>query len=309
MIRPRTNGHRKGCWVKVDVGIVTAAGALQARLPFQRLIDTDGREKPALRILAEEVFSAGIKTLYVVIGQGLSAECQEAVGRDFANRIVFVEQQGTPGYSAAVLQAAELAGPQPFLHLVGDHLSISSLPNRRCAQQVVECARAENCAVSAVQATREGLLPYYGAVGGQRVPGSQLVEIECVFEKPTPTQAEQRLQVSGVRSGQYLCFFGMHVLLPSVVTLLKELLVADPANSPQFSQVLHQLAQRERYLAMEVQGTRHDLGIRYGTWITQLALGLAGVDREDVLSHLVEQLASSALLAGPVAARRSHSGE
>ena len=62
--------------------------------------------------------------------------------------------------------------------------------------------------------------------------------------------------------------------------------------SPQFSDALQELARRERYLAMEVRGARHDLGIRYGAWITQLALGFAGVDREVVLSHLVEQLAN-----------------
>ncbi|MFN7770289.1 MAG: UTP--glucose-1-phosphate uridylyltransferase [Planctomycetaceae bacterium] len=278
--------------MKIEVGIVTAAGARQARLPFQRFIDLDGQEKSALRILAEEVFSAGIKTLYAVIGPGLTGECQAAVGRDYANRIVFVEQQGSAGYSAAVLQAAELAGPQPFLHLVGDHLAISADPHRRCAQQLVECARIEKCAVSAVQATREGMLPYYGAVGGQRIPGTQLIEIDCILEKPTPTQAEQQLQVPGVRTGSYLCFFGMHVLPPSLISLLREQLAQNPGDVPQFSDALQELARRERYLAMEVRGARHDLGIRYGAWITQLALGFAGVDREVVLSHLVEQLAN-----------------
>jgi len=284
--------------VKIEVGIVTAAGARQARLPFQRFIDLDGREKSALRILAEEVFSAGIKTLYVVIGPGLTGECQEAVGRDYANRIVFVEQQGAVGYSAAVLQAAELAGPQAFLHLVGDHLAISADPHRRCAQQLVECAGVEKCAVSAVQATREGLLAYYGAVGGQRVPGTQLIEIDSILEKPTPTQAEQQLQVSGVRAGSYLCFFGMHVLPPSFISLLREQTVARGGGLVEFSDVLHELARRERYLAMEMQGARHDLGIRYGAWIAQLALGLAGVDREDVLSHLVDALANQPPSAG-----------
>jgi UTP--glucose-1-phosphate uridylyltransferase len=278
--------------VKIEVGIVTAAGARQARLPFQRFIDLDGREKSALRILAEEVFSAGIKTLYVVIGPGLTGECQEAVGRDYANRIVFVEQRGAGGYSAAVWQAAELAGSQAFLHLVGDHLAISADPHRRCAQQLVECARVEKCAVSAVQATREGLLSYYGAVGGQRVSGSQLIEIDCILEKPTPTQAEQQLQVPGVRAGSYLCFFGMHVLPASFLPLLSEQIAARGGEAVEFSDVLQELARRERYLAMEMRGARHDLGIRYGAWIAQLALGLAGVDREDVLSHLVDALAN-----------------
>ena len=75
--------------------------------------------------------------------------------------------------------------------------------------------------MSAVQATRESLLPYYGTVGGRRVPGRQdLYEIEDVIEKPTPTEAEQRLIVPGLRAGHYLCFFGMHVLTPAVMEIL-----------------------------------------------------------------------------------------
>ena len=59
---------------------------------------------------------------------------------------------------------------EPFLHLIGDHLYVSRT-KKGCAQRVVETAEAEACAVSAVQATREGLLPNFGAVSGKRIQG------------------------------------------------------------------------------------------------------------------------------------------
>ena len=72
-----------------------------------------------------------------------------------------------------------------------------------------------------MQATRESLLPYFGAVGGRRLPGGQdLYRVETVIEKPTPTEAEQHLVVPGLRAGHYLCFFGMHVLTPAVMEIL-----------------------------------------------------------------------------------------
>src|SRR5207248_7232842 len=109
---------------------------------------------------------------------------------------------------------------KPFLLLVGDHLYVSG-NQKRSAQQLVEIAIAENCAVSAVQATHESKLPYYGAVGGQLVAGRKGVyQISQVLEKPTPTEAEQKLVVPGLRAGHYLCFFGMHVLTPAVMDLL-----------------------------------------------------------------------------------------
>ena len=54
------------------------------------------------------------------------------------------------------------------------------------------------------------------------------------------------------------------------------------------------LAVRERYLALEVQGLRYDIGVKYGLLIAQLALALEGQDRDEILAQLVELLASAA---------------
>ena len=40
--------------------------------------------------------------------------------------------------------------------------------------------------------------------------------IDTIIEKPNPTLAELKLHVPGLRAGHYLCFFGMHVLTPTV---------------------------------------------------------------------------------------------
>src|SRR6185312_5135285 len=134
----------------------------------------------------------------------------------------FVEQKESLGYGHAVSLGREFVGSKPFLLLVGDHLYVAS-GQKRSAQQLVEIAAAENCAVSAVQATHESKLPYYGAVGGHLVAGRKgIYEVSQVLEKPTPTEAEQRLIVPGLRAGHYLCFFGMHVLTPAVMDLLGE---------------------------------------------------------------------------------------
>ncbi|MEJ5199068.1 MAG: UTP--glucose-1-phosphate uridylyltransferase, partial [Anaerolineae bacterium] len=176
--------------------------------------------------------------------------------------------------------------------LVGDHLYVSR-GARSCAQQLVEVAEAEACAVSAVQASRESLLPYYGAVGGRRVPGRpDLYIVEDVIEKPTPTEAEQRLLVPGLRAGHYLCFFGMHVLTPVVMDLVAERIAATGDGSgATFSQSLADLARRERYLALERPWWRYDVGVKYGLLTAQLALALNGRDRDEVLARLLELLA------------------
>lgn len=275
--------------MEIKKAIITAAGKTQRTLPLQTLVDRDGAQKTALAIIIEEILKAGVDEIGIVVCPGDQTAYRAAAGAH-ANRIQFFEQAEPRGYGHAVHCAKEFSSGQPFLLLVGDHLYVSR-DVKSCAQQLVEVARAESCSVSAVQATPESKLPFYGTVGGRLVAGRQrLYQIENVLEKPTPTEAEQKLIVPGLRAGRYLCFFGMHVLTPMVMELLSELL-ASSRNGIQLTAALARLAGKERYLALELQGRRYDIGVKYGLLTAQLALALDGQDRDEVLSNLVELLA------------------
>jgi len=276
--------------VEIKKAIITAAGQSQRNLPLQTLVDRDGATKTALRILIEELQSAGVHEICVVICPGDQAAYQAAAG-EHARGLQFIEQHRPLGYGHAILCARDFVQAQPFLLLVGDHLYVSGIA-KRSAQQLVEMATAENCAISAVQATHESKLPYYGAIGGRLVAGRKgLYEISEVVEKPTPTEAEQRLIVPGLRAGYYLCFFGMHVLTPAVMDLLAEELRLADGRGIHLTKALAGLARQERYLACELIGRRYDIGLKYGLLTAQLALAFSGDDRDEVLSNLVELLA------------------
>lgn len=278
--------------MEIKKAIITAAGKSQPTLPLQTLVDRDGVQKTALTIILEEVLKAGIEEICVVVRPGDQTAYRGAAG-PHASRVQFIEQTKPLGYGHAVQCARDFAGNEAFLHLVGDHLYVSR-DLKNCAQQLVEVAQTEKCAVSAVQATHESKLPYYGAIGGSLVPGRQrLYEIEDVIEKPTPTEAEQKLIVPGLRAGRYLCFFGMHVLTPAVMQLLGETVERAEGGVP-LAIALSRLAAKERYLALELRGRRYDIGVRYGLLTAQLALAFEGKDRDEVLSNLVEMLATKA---------------
>lgn len=277
--------------MEIKKAVITVAGRNQRLLPLQTVVDRDGHQKSALQILIEETLSAGVEDICVVICPGDELAYRDAAG-EHARRLHFVEQPHALGYGDAVMQAREFAGSDPFMLLVGDHLYLS-LENRSCARQLVDVAKAERCAVSAVQATHESKLPYYGAVGGRLVSGRKnIYKIETVIEKPTPTEAEQKLIVPGLRAGYYLCFFGMHVLTPTIFDLLAGLYeTSGETKTIILSDALAVLASRERYLACELAGRRYDIGVKYGFMIAQLALALAGKERDEVLTNLVELLA------------------
>jgi UTP--glucose-1-phosphate uridylyltransferase len=278
--------------VEIKKAVITAAGEHQRMLPLQTLVDRDSVAKSALCILVEEVLSAGIEELGVVVFPGDQAAYRAAAG-DHAGRLTFIEQPAPLGYADAVACGGAFAAGQPFLLLVGDHLYVSQ-DTRTCAQQLVEAARQEECSVSAVQATHESKLPYFGAVGGRLESNRRgIYRVETVIEKPTPTEAEQKLMVPGLRAGYYLCFFGMHVLSPLVIQILSDQLArSGPKGDASFSAALAMAAARERYLAVELRGRRYDIGAKYGLLITQMALALQGRDRDEVLATVIELLAS-----------------
>jgi UTP--glucose-1-phosphate uridylyltransferase len=275
--------------MKVRKAVITAAGPDQRTLPLQRLTDRDGIEKTILRVLLDEVFSTDVEEACIVVAPGDDGPYRQAAG-DLAGRVSFVEQSEPRGYGHAVFCARPFTGEDPFLHLVGDHVYVDRL-GTSCAKRLTKIAEQEDCAVSSVQPTREGVIGHFGTIGGQQIAGSDgLYRIEVVKEKPTPTEAEQHLVVAGLRAGHYLCFFGMHVFTPVVMEMLARE-VREAPKRVSLSRVLDQVARQEQYLAFEETARRYDLGDRYGLLTAQLALALSGIDREDVLAKLLELLA------------------
>jgi len=263
--------------------VITAAAPNQKSLPLQNLVDQQGNAKTALQLIADEAVRAGVEEICVVICPGEQQNYEKAAG-EHSSRLTFVEQTNPRGYGDALFRARDFVGSDNFLHLVSDHVYISPA-GIGYAQQLVDVANRESCAVSAVQSTRENMLPFFGAVGAKRVANrNDLYEVKSVLEKPTPTQAEQELIFSGV-----------HVLTPTVMELLGEQIANFPSDANiQLSPALETLARRERYLASEIVGARYNIGVKYGLLMSQVALALSGKDRDEILTDLLGLVASSA---------------
>jgi UTP--glucose-1-phosphate uridylyltransferase len=283
--------------MQIKKAVITAAGKEQRTLPMQMLFDQEGTERSVLSLVVREAVRAGINDICIVVWPGDEEPYARLLAGDAA-RLTFVQQTEGRGYAHAVYSARDFVKDEPFLHFVGDHIYVG-VESSGSALRLVEAASAENCAISAVQVTRENLLPLYGTIGGQPISGKAgMYRVETVLEKPTPTEAEQRLIVPGLRSGQYLCFYGMHVLTPAIFEILGTLLAQSPTGRVSLSTALSVLAEREQYLAMIQRGQRFDVGVKYGLFTAQLALALNGEDRDEVLAELVDVLAAREALQG-----------
>jgi UTP--glucose-1-phosphate uridylyltransferase len=280
--------------LSVKKAVITAAAGSQRTLPLQSLVDGDGNKKSLLAILIEQSLTAGAEEIAVVVFPGDESSYAQAAGVH-ASSVRFIPQPEPRGYGHAIHCASSFTNGDSFLHMVGDHLYISAAA-KPSALRLVELAQKERCSVSGVQPTRESLLSRFGTVGGHRVPQrSDLYRVDTVIEKPTPTEAEQRLLIPGIRAGHYLCFFGIHVLTPTVMDILGRKLTQSSAAPVTLADALAELARHEQYLAVEDEGRRYDLGAPYGLLIAQLALALNGRNRSEVLSQIIELLADREL--------------
>jgi len=277
--------------------VITAAAPKQRHLLHQTLAKEDAQLQTvaqfALNLLMPEDREPLVDRVAIIIPKGDTGRFSDLLEHRHEN-LTLIEQEPPLGYVQALYQARGFVGNSPFLHLVGDHFyQAAEGPSWTLASMLIETFEREASSVCAVQPTREALLPYFGAVGASPRPSADrrpLFQIETVIEKPTPTEAEQRLIIPGLRAGQYLCFFGLHIFSPTLMLILDEGFQAGkPPGS--LSEAIHMLAEREPVLATILPGSRFDLGSRYGILQAQLALALNGRDREEVLAMIVELLA------------------
>lgn len=276
--------------MRIKKAIIPMGGPLHGDLPLQHVTIGDGSTKRVAALQIEELLAAGVTQVALVTRSNEPSFVE--LREQFGNAVVLVEQPEPLGFGHAILCAESWLAAEPFIVQVCDHVFITHAA-ASCTSQLLEVAAREDCPVSAVQANAENQLPYFGVVGGSRIKGnSRLYSVETVIEKPTPTVAEERCLIPGLRQGTYLALFGTHVLTPQVFDVLREQRELLPRGAKLgLTEALAALAAKQKYLALEVDGQRVDLESPFGLLRAQLALALYGSRREEVLRLILEEVA------------------
>ena len=277
--------------MKITKAVIPMAGPGHRDLPLQHITTGEGVTRHVAALQIDELLGAGVRNVALVMAPG--TEPFFAVLRaQFGEALARIEQPRPTGFGDAVLCAEPWVSAEPFILQVCDHVFVTQAADS-CTRQLVTVAAAEECSVSAVLATPESQLPYFGVVGGLRVPSApDLYTVSTVIEKPTPTVAEELCMVPGLRQGTYLALFGTHVLTPRIFAVLRERRQALAGGGKLgLTEALAMLANREKYLAREVKGLRLDLEGPFGLLRAQVALALHGPRREEVLEILLEEVA------------------
>jgi len=287
---------RKGVITAIRKGVITAAGRGTRLMPATRtvqkelfpLVDVDGRAKPIIQILVEELQASGIEEICIVANTAnVEPMRRHFAGEEGGERISFVVQETQDGYGHAVYQARKWVGDEPFVLTLGDHVYFSET-DRRCTQQVIYAFETHGCSVSSVFPVTAADVSRYGIIAGVPLPAATppVYHIHRMAEKPTLDFAQANLRTPGLPDDRYLSFFGIHAFTPAIFDCLAHLIQNNLRQRGEFqlTSAQERLFAREEYLASGVAGVRHDMGIPEGLIETQIALALrspfAGPARE-----------------------------
>jgi UTP--glucose-1-phosphate uridylyltransferase len=253
---------------------------------FFPIVGPDGIARALVHYQIMDLIEAGIEQICIVVRPGEEASvisyfegpgeaylkrlekapplAQEAARmRAALERLSFATQDRQEGYGHAVYQSKAFADGDPVLLCLGDHLFRGG--RRSCHRQLLEAFEAcGGKSVSAVNRIHADDLKGYGTIAGKRPAiGSDLINVSRIVEKPSIEVARNQLRVDGLAADEFLGWFGMHALAPSIYAMLEELIIRNlrQKGEIQLTDAQELQRQREDYWALEINdGKRFDFG-------------------------------------------------
>ncbi len=249
----------------------------------------DGMVRPVILILLEELIQSGIEEICLVLGSEeerqqyadyfekplsdehlskLNAEAKEQETRilDIGKHLHYVYQREKRGFGHAVYQAAQFAGNEPVLLLLGDTLYRSD-SNKPCALQMVEEYERYNSLMVSIHPVPLAEVSHYGILSGVwEDKDHTILNVAVMNEKPKASYAEEFLGVrnkNGVK--EFYSVFGQYILTPEVFAQLHEDIMqkeieGDHVTEIELTSALEAVRQRSGMMGVRLQGRMYDMG-------------------------------------------------
>ena len=198
----------------------------------------------------------------------LNAEAQEYENRilDIGKRLRYVYQTEKRGFGHAVYQAADFAGNEPVLLMLGDTLYRSNT-NKPCALQLIERYERYNQLLVSIHSVPLTEVSHYGILSGVWEDKERTVlNVSVMNEKPKASYAEEFL---GVRNSEgqkeYYSVFGQYILTPDVFAqLASDIAQADAAGDVareiELTAALDSVRQKSGMMGVRLNGYMYDMG-------------------------------------------------
>jgi UTP-glucose-1-phosphate uridylyltransferase/mevalonate kinase len=211
------------------------------------VVDFDGKAKPMLQILVENLRSSDVEEICLVIHHG-EEELYQSL---FGDTVEFAYQDDALGFGHAVLQSERFADGEPVIVCLGDHLFTSNTEESAFTQLIAAYEKSKQLTIGLFELPLAAT-PHYGVA-----KFAAETALSVLVEKPTVEYAKQNLQSNGKYYGMF-----MYVITPHVYAELRyEFDGNNTVENLQLTSALNRVTRKFGAIGAIISGRRYDIGL------------------------------------------------
>ncbi len=287
--------------LKVRKAVIPVAGYGTRFLPFTKAVPKPMLpilNKPALQIISEEVVNSGITDILFIVGykkeileshfdaapelekmladKGKTDYLEEVVYPEHMAKFTYKVQEVQNGTASAIKLAKEFVGDEPFAVLFGDDVMYNE--TRPVIGQLIDVYEKYGKTVLGCKRVSMDVISKYASVEYDKILENDVYNMTKVTEKPKKEEAKSDL----APLGRYVCSPGIFRIIDN--------LKPGANNEYQFTDALDLIARSEGALAYVFDGTRYDMGDRFGYLKANIEYGLRDAELKDKLKEYLKEL-------------------
>lgn len=282
---------------KVKKAIIPAAGLGTRFLPATKAMPKEMLpivDKPTIQYIVEEAIESGIEDIIIVTSNTKRAiedhfdtnfELEESLKRSGKTNLLkkvkeaevdlhYIRQKEAKGLGHAVWCARKFIGDEPFAVLLGDDIVRAKTPGLK---QLIEQYEETGSSIVGVQTVSDEETDRYGIVDPDTVKGRRY-KVHHFVEKPKLGTAPSNLAI-----------MGRYVLNPEIFTHLDKHEIGA-GGEIQLTDAIQMLNEEQDVFAYDFEGTRYDVGEKFGFVKTTIELALENEEMKDELLEYLLQV-------------------
>ena len=288
---------------KIRKAIIPAAGLGTRVLPASKAVPKEMLnivDKPAIQYIVEEAFNSGIEEVLIITNRGKGAiedhfdhafELETKLeGKEdkkdildsvkqcskFGN-IYFLRQKETGGLGHAVLCAKSFVGDEPFAVLYGDDVIISENP---VTKQLIDAYnKYSKCAVGVKEVPTENVMKYC-SLAVEHLESNNYI-CNDMIEKPKKEEILSNFSI-----------LGRVILTPDIFDILENT-PKGAGGELQLTDAMKAIAKRDGVIAVDYDGTRYDMGNKFGILQANIEVGLNHPEVKEQLKSYIKEIAKT----------------
>ena len=288
--------------MKIRKAIIPAAGFGTRVLPATKSMPKEMFpivDKPTIQYIVEEAVAAGITDILIITNRGkgviedhfdyspeLEANLKKSGKdeflkqvRDIANLadINFIRQKEMKGLGHAVLKAKAFVGNEPFAVLFGD--GVIDCDETPAIKQLIDAYGEFGEGVLGVKQVPESEIHKYGSLKVENLHDNVF---KCTDMVEKPQTKEEVLSLYSITD---------RVVLPPSIFEILERTKPGAGNEIQLTDAMREIAVTKGMTAVEMKGSRFDMGNKFGVLQANIEVGLKHPETKDQLKEYIKELA------------------